>query len=71
MSESVAPRETVGFEIVIRFFPGSEKEAHDFFLRLGWPDEQAQWLRLDRIVVPEGEARVTEASRGRSIAGAP
>jgi transposase len=61
-------RETLGYEIVIRFFPGSGREAHDLFTRLGWPDEQVAWMRLDRVVVPQGEERVREAGRSRGEA---
>lgn len=59
-------RETLGYEIRIRFFPGAKKEASELFTRLGWPHEQVDWMRLERIVAPEGEERVFEASRSRA-----
>lgn len=65
MNERDGQRETVGFEIVIRFYPGAESEAYEFFNRLGWPDEQCDWVHLYRVVVPEGEDRVRESARSR------
>jgi hypothetical protein len=59
-------REVVGYEVVVRFFPGSGVEAHRYWTQLGWPDDQVQWVRLDRIVVPDGEERVREGLRSRS-----
>jgi hypothetical protein len=55
-------RETVAFEVVVRFYPGAEREAHEFYDDLRAPDE-CPWIRLDRIVVPDGEERLGEAVR--------
>lgn len=57
-------RETIGYEVVIRFFPGAPVEAHRFFNALEW-DNQVDWMRLDRVVIPHGEDRVHEATRAR------
>lgn len=61
----MAQRETVAYEVVVRFYPGAEKEACELARLIGVP-EQARWTRVDRITVPEGEAREQTLVIGRS-----
>lgn len=58
-----ARRDTLGFEVVVRFYPGAESEAYEFARELRMP-EQATSIRLLRIVAPLGEERIQEMSRG-------
>lgn len=60
---------TVGFEVSVRFYPGAEREAYEFARSLSLP-EQAEWVRLERLVTPAGFEREQELVRGRSFPAA-
>lgn len=61
--EGGEPGATLGWEVVVRFYPGAEAEARRFFDGLE-PGEQAAWTRLARVT-PAGEARDEVAFRLR------
>lgn len=57
--------ETLGWEVVVRFYPGAEAEAREFLAGLGLP-AQARTVSLYEITSPEGEVRRYVARSGWS-----